>query len=135
MEGKKNNMIYLDTHVVVWLYAGLIENLSDYAIELIESNSLKISPIVKLEITYLRDTKRITPSAQTIIEELQSRLGLTVCDAPFDAVINKADELNWTRDPFDRIIVANAMCQQSKLLTKDRTIRKHFKQAYWTAKN
>lgn len=46
-------MIYLDTHVVVWLYAGLTAKLSDLAKLLINKHELYISPIVRLELQYL----------------------------------------------------------------------------------
>ena len=46
-------MIYLDTHVVVWLYAGLTEKFSDPTRELINSHEITISPIVRLELQYL----------------------------------------------------------------------------------
>ena len=45
--------IYLDTHVVVWLYAGETSKLSQAAEELINTNDLLISPIVLLEMNYL----------------------------------------------------------------------------------
>lgn len=124
-------MIYLDTHVVVWLYAGLIEKLSTHAIDLIENNSLIISPIVKLELCYLHETKRVTRTSQVIIHELETKLGIKTCDLTFDSIAHKAATLSWTRDPFDRLICANAIANQSKLLTKDKMIRKHLKLATW----
>ncbi len=124
-------MIYLDTHVIVWLYAGLTEKLSRKAIELIEDNDICISPIVKLELCYLQEIERIRPSAQEIIRHLQTQIGLSICDTPFEEVVNKALAFNWTRDPFDRLIAANATCTHMRLLTKDETIRKHIKLAVW----
>ncbi|WP_230458629.1 PIN domain-containing protein [Microcystis aeruginosa] len=52
-------MIYLDTHIVVWLYAGLTAKLSDCAKHLINENELYISPIVRLELQYLYEIGRI----------------------------------------------------------------------------
>ncbi|MCB8766407.1 hypothetical protein [Planktothrix agardhii] len=40
-------MIYLDTHVVVWLYAGLTDKLSNLAKSLINTHDLYISPMVR----------------------------------------------------------------------------------------
>jgi PIN domain nuclease of toxin-antitoxin system len=37
----------------------------------------------------------------------------------------------WTRDPFDRIIVAQARLRGAPLLTKDRTIQTHHAEAFW----
>lgn len=124
-------MIYLDTHVVVWLYAGLKEKLSKKAIELIENNDICISPIVKLELCYLQGIERIKPSAQEIIRYLETHIGLSICDISFEEIVNKALSYNWTRDPFDHLIVANATCNHMRLLTKDETIREHIKLAVW----
>ena len=124
-------MIYLDTHVILWLYEGLIEKLSTHAVQLIEENDIIISPILQLELTYLHETKRINQSSHHIINELQSKMGLKLCDCSFDKIVVKAITLTWTRDPFDRLIAANAICNSSKLLTKDRIIRKHTKLAVW----
>lgn len=128
---RENAMIYLDTHVLVWLFAGLIEKLSSEAIKLIEDNNLYISPMVSLELTYLHETKKINRTAHLIIHELQTRIGLKICTIPFETIVSKANSLSWTRDPFDRIIVAQAMCASAKLLTKDRTIRKYSRIAIW----
>ncbi|MCF7950382.1 MAG: hypothetical protein K9L57_01970 [Spirochaetaceae bacterium] len=37
----------------------------------------------------------------------------------------------WTRDPFDRLITAQADIQAASLLTKDGTIRTHYPKAVW----
>jgi len=37
----------------------------------------------------------------------------------------------WTRDPFDRLIVAHAAANDARLLTKDEKIRRHYKRAVW----
>jgi PIN domain nuclease of toxin-antitoxin system len=124
-------MIYLDTHVVVWLYAGLTEKLSKKAISLIENNDIYISPAVKLELCFLQEIKRINSSAQDMIRFLQAQIGLNICDTPFETIVNKALSMTWTRDPFDRLIAATSACSHAKLITKDETIRKHNKLAVW----
>jgi PIN domain nuclease of toxin-antitoxin system len=43
-------VIYLDTHVVVWLYAGDLELLPQEVRELLEGEELVISPMVELEL-------------------------------------------------------------------------------------
>jgi len=37
----------------------------------------------------------------------------------------------WTRDPFDRLIVAHAIKANCNLLTKDEKIRKNYAHAVW----
>jgi len=124
-------MIYLDTHVVAWLYAGEARLFSRQACELIESNDLFVSPIVLLELQYLYEIGRLKTEAATISENLSERVGLQLCRSPLMQVISEAMLQSWTRDPFDRMIVATAVSNNASLLTKDRTIRDHYGGACW----
>ena len=124
-------MIFLDTHVVAWLYAGEVERLSRRAVELIEGDDVAISPIVALELQYLRESKMLTTGPALVMETLRSDMGLMVHAAAFESVVLEAVTQTWTRDPFDRIITAHAVMAKAPLLTKDRTIRRHCKLAKW----
>ncbi len=124
-------MIYLDTHVVVWLYAGQTEKLSAKVRSYINENDIYISPIVSLELQYLLEVKRIIPKPQTVISALSEAIGLNVCDKNFYQIVQCAQQYSWTRDPFDRIIVAQAGLKGNILATKDQTILTHFKHAVW----
>ena len=124
-------MIYLDTHVVIWLYAGQTEKLSAKVRSYINENDIYISPIVSLELQYLLEVKRITPKPQTVISALSEAIGLNVCDKNFYQIVQCAQQYSWTRDPFDRIIVAQAGLKGNILATKDQTILTHFKHAVW----
>ncbi|MCP4050255.1 MAG: type II toxin-antitoxin system VapC family toxin [bacterium] len=53
-------MIFLDTHIVVWLYEGLVGKLTEKSKDAIENNDLYISQFVRLEMQYLYEIKRIT---------------------------------------------------------------------------
>ncbi len=124
-------MIYLDTHVVVWLYAGETGRLSPIATELIEGNGLLISPIVQLELEYLREVERINTGSALILESLAQSIGLQICDRPFARVVVESVQQCWTRDPFDRLIVAQATTRNAVLLTKDRSILANYPHATW----
>ncbi len=124
-------LIYLDTHVVAWLYAGRVDLLTPRGIELVNDEELRISPAVILELEYLRETRRISVAANTVVQGLSAQIGLRVCDLPFSAIIESALDQRWTRDPFDRIIVGHAACGGHTVLTEDRTIRKHYRKATW----
>ena len=124
-------MIYLDTHVVVWLYAGTIKKLSEQARYLINSNEVLISPVVRLELQYLFEIQRITDEAKLIVSDLSDRIGLKICDKNFNTIISSALDYSWTRDPFDRIIVANADINHNILITKDQNILNNYKRAMW----
>ena len=124
-------MIYLDTHVVVWLYAGQLARFSDEIQALLNEHDLRICPIVQLELQYLHKIERITVDAQTILTDLGARIGLQICDKRFQAVVGEATAVSWTRDPFDRLIVANASLNNDILLTKDQNILTHYPFANW----
>lgn len=124
-------MIYLDTHIVVWFYANDRQRFSQPIQALMNDHEWHISPIVRLELQYLHEIGRINPTANTIITELSQRAGLTICPKPFNDVIANATQLTWTRDPFDRIIVAQASLSNAFLVTSDQHIRTHYPQAKW----
>jgi len=125
-------MIYLDTHVVVWLYALRGEMLSQRSRQLIEESvSLLISPMVLLEMIYLYEIDRLKVKPDQIFRYLQQKLYLEICEKPFPDIIQLASRQNWTRDPFDRIITAQAAIEQKMLVTKDITIRRHYTKAIW----
>jgi len=124
-------LIYLDTHVVVWLYAGLVNKFNQSIKELVNEHELMISPIVRLELQYLYEIQRITNKANTILTDLGNQIGLKVCDKPFHVIVNCATTLSWTRDPFDRLIVASASLNDNILISKDPSILAHYIHARW----
>ena len=125
-------MIYLDTHVAVWLYAGKINLLSKVAQDLIETNNtILISPIVQLELEFLKEINRINVDSALIIESLNLNIGLQICDQKFSHVVTESIHNKWTRDPFDRLIVAQASIKSSTLITKDRLIINNYTKARW----
>ncbi len=124
-------MIRLDTHVVVWLYTGETERLSSDAIESIEEHQPVISPMVQLELSYLHEIGRLTVGGADIIADLGRRIGLRLSDASLITLVGTAVALTWTQDPFDRLIVADALVAQADLVTKDSVIHSHTAIARW----
>lgn len=124
-------MIRLDTHVVVWLYTGEIERLSESAIDAIEHEQPIVSPMVQLELTFLHEVGRLSVTGADIIGDLANRVGLRLSDAPMATVVQAAAPLTWTRDPFDRMIVADAHAAGTALITKDRDIHRYTTVAAW----
>jgi PIN domain nuclease of toxin-antitoxin system len=124
-------VIYLDTHVVAWLFAGVIELIPARIRQRLDAEDLVISPMVSLELQYLHETKRTARPASVVLGALSGAIGLRVCDLPFPRVIETALGQAWTRDPFDRIIVSQAALRQASLVTKDHVIHKHYARAIW----
>ncbi len=124
-------MIHLDTHVVVWLYEGRVERLSPLARTLLAGARPLVAPMVRLELALLYEIGRISVPAPTILEALRIDADLGAAEAPFDRVAAIAATLDWTRDPFDRLIVAHALADDLPLLTRDEAIRRHCPIARW----
>jgi PIN domain nuclease of toxin-antitoxin system len=125
------SLIYLDTHVVAWLYAGTLDLLPNPVRAILESSQLLISPMVELELEFLHESGRTTEPGDTVVRALETDIGLTRCGLPFAQVVATSIREDWTRDPFDRLIVAQARTRRLPLLTKDRTIRDHYPEAIW----
>lgn len=85
-------MIFLDTHIVVWLYAGQVTKLSKTVIDQIENSELFISQVVRLELQYLFEIGRITVTPETIIKSLNISIGLKISQMNAEQVFNQAIE-------------------------------------------
>ena len=123
--------MYLDTHAVVWLYAGETERFSASAVAHIEGNDLRVSPAVLLELQFLKEIKRVSADPMLVFQTLEETIGLQLCRLDFSKVVFGVLSQSWTRDPFDRMIVAQALVRNELLLTKDRMIQENCSVACW----
>lgn len=125
-------MIYLDTHAVAWLYASGAAALSTRAADAVAgSNDVRISPMVRLELQYLFEIGRVGEPAAVVVDALTATLGLALCGASFAGIVYTAEPYRWTRDPFDRLIVAQAAIHEAPLVTKDETLHENYSHAVW----
>lgn len=126
MERRKSSLVFLDTHIIVWLYDALLNKLSSHAQSVLENSDIKISPISILELQYLYEIKRVRVKPKTIIHHLEMNIDLKKDETLFSDVVAEAMSFTWTRDPFDRIIVAQAKCNKAYLITADQLIHSHY---------
>jgi PIN domain nuclease of toxin-antitoxin system len=124
-------VIYLDTHVLVALYAGESHKLGPAGRQAVAREDLTVSPAAILELELLYEIKRLKTTATRLISGLGEQIGLRICELPFNVVVNHALSEKWGRDPFDRLIVANAKANNAALLTRDERIHKHYSRAIW----
>jgi PIN domain nuclease of toxin-antitoxin system len=124
-------VIYLDTHVLVYLAAGETNRLGPAGRKAIDRGDLLASAASVLELEFLHELGRVKPTASKLISLLAADIGLRVCDLPFRTVVDHALAEGWTRDPFDRLIVANAKAAGAALVTKDQRIRDNYSRALW----
>jgi PIN domain nuclease of toxin-antitoxin system len=123
---------YIDTQVAVWLAQANVTKFSRRTLSLINNSDVRISPMAVVELQYLYEIGRIVITPHQILTKLSAEIALTVCDYPFPIIAEVAAAESWTRDPFDRIIVAHAKANgAAPLLTKDETILENYVNARW----
>lgn len=84
-----------------------------------------------MELALLYEIERIRYTPDVILGNLNRTIGLAVDDAVMVDIVNHALAMHWTRDPFDRLIVANAALHGVTLITKDQIILENFEDALW----
>lgn len=87
--------------------------------------------MARLELQYLHEIGRLNVAPATLLAELATPLDLRECRHAFSAVVEQAQAIHWTRDVFDRIIVAQAAATGARLVSRDALIRKHYADAVW----
>jgi PIN domain nuclease of toxin-antitoxin system len=123
---------YLDTHTAVKLAEDGLKRIGPNARAQIAKSTLLLSPMVVLEMQYLFEIKRIMLSAGDLQRKLEVELGVTICNLSFPDVVAVALAETWTREPFDRIIVAHARLNNlAPLISSDRLVHQHYPRAVW----
>lgn len=123
---------YLDTNVVVWLAQGAIARIGRKVQGILEQADLLISPMVLIELEYLYELNRIKLPARDVRLKIEHEIDVRVCDLPFLSVVSAGLDEKWTRDPFDRMIVAQAKANGLALLiSADEEIEKHYPRTVW----
>lgn len=85
-----------------------------------------------LELEYLHEFGRTKFRASDLFKKVEVETGLRLCDLPFPAIASAALDEKWTRDPFDRMIVAHAKANGfAWLISADETIQRHYPRTVW----
>ena len=123
---------YMDTNVAVRLALGDIRKITKPAQQAMERYDLLISPMALLELQYLFEIGLLAAPASQALAHLQEAVGLAVCRLPFADIAHAACNEAWTRDVFDRVIVAHARyAPNAPLITADTNIQNHYEHAIW----
>ena len=123
-------VVFLDTHVVVWLFADA-DQIPLRIQNLLDKSDLFISPMVRLELSFLAEIGRIKDPADAVIGALARDINLSIEEAGWLRAAEIADHLSFTRDPFDRLITSHAVCYGAPLCTRDSTILANYAEAFW----
>lgn len=119
-------VIMLDTHVAVALYEGRTGGLQPATKRALDREAASISPAVLLELELLHEIGRLRIGAQPIARHLDEHLAIRVAGERFADVAVQALALAFTRDPFDRLIVAHAALLHAPLVSQDALVRRHY---------
>jgi PIN domain nuclease of toxin-antitoxin system len=108
-------VILLDTNAVLWTHLARprAQPLLRHA------GKLRISPATILELRFLLESGRLRATDAAAIDDVVADARWKVDDAPAGAWFREAGSLSWTRDPFDRLIVAHARLRGWRLATGD----------------
>jgi PIN domain nuclease of toxin-antitoxin system len=113
-------VILLDTNALIWLEQGHAR-----ARKLASAKQrLYISPVSVLELQFLAETGRIRFRDHGVADVIEQGPWL-LDDPPSAALFDAALGLNWTRDPFDRLLVAHAQLRGWRLATGDTALLAH----------
>jgi len=108
-------LILLDTNALLWLQGRHKRSrpLSRW------TGRLYISPANLLEIQFLLESQRIRLRPGMRVADLVDDPRWLLDDPPAAAWFAVAQELTWTRDPFDRLLAAHSRFRGWKLATGD----------------
>ena len=113
--------LLLDTHFLIWLVLGS-RRLAEFPwIE--RHRPWGVSPVSFLEIQFLAEVGRLSVRNPEFVDTVMADPRFTVDDVPLVRLVRHALGLGWTRDPFDRLLVAHSAARRTPLCTTDRVIR------------
>jgi PIN domain nuclease of toxin-antitoxin system len=119
----------LDTHVAASLYEGRRNRLSRRARGMLDRDLAVISPAVLLELEFMHEIGRTRSGARIVARYLGEELDIRIAEGSFAHVAEGALDLIFTRDPFDRLIVAHAVVLKAPLITFDAQIQANYSRA------
>ena len=107
-------MILLDTHAAIWLVQGHRRSRP-----LSRQASLHLSPASLLELQVLIEIGRLRLAPSSTVDSFSNDERFRLDEPPAGPWFSEACELPWTRDPFDRLLVAHARLRRWRLATAD----------------
>jgi PIN domain nuclease of toxin-antitoxin system len=115
--------VLLDTHFLIWLVLES-KRLAQFP-WLVRYRPWGLSPVSLLEIQFLAEVGRLSVKNPEFTKSVMNDSRFIIDDLPLETLISHALRLTWTRDPFDRLLVAHSSARRVAFCTIDRGIREH----------
>lgn len=113
--------VLLDTHFLLWIVLGS-GRLNEFP-WLERYRPWGISPVSLLEIQFLAEIGRLEARQPELTRAVAADPRFVLDEVPLVPLVQKALPLSWTRDPFDRLLVAHSEARRVSLCSTDRRIR------------
>lgn len=116
--------VLIDTHILLWILSG--------SKRLKEVSWIKkypywtLSPVSLLEIQFLVEVGRLVLDFPAILQKLREDNRFKIDDLSLEEVCLAALNISWTRDPFDRLLVAHSQVRSLPFGTRDKLIREKY---------
>lgn len=81
------------------------------------------APVSFLEIQFLAEVGRLSVSNPEFTSTVMKDRRFIIDDISLETLVGHALKFDWTRDPFDRLLVAHSLARRVALCTTDRAIR------------
>ena len=115
--------ILLDTHFLLWL---VLETKRRTQFQWLHRyRPWGVSPVSFLEIQFLSEVGKLAVKNPEFTQTVMNDPRFIVDGIVLDTLVSHALPLNWTRDPFDRMLAAHSTARRVPLCTTDRVIRTH----------
>ena len=110
--------VLFDTHFLLWVVMDS-PRLGEFP-WLDQYRPWGVSPVSFLELQFLTEVGRLEVRQPDFTRAVSRDPRFVVDEAPLVGLIEKALPLEWTRDPFDRLIAAHSTLRRVSLCTLDR---------------
>lgn len=115
--------LLLDTHFLLWIVLG--SGRLEAFPWLDRHRPWGVSPISFLEIQFLAEIGRAEVRNPGFTERLANDPRFVLDEVPLTTLVRQSLPLDWTRDPFDRLIAAHSLARRTPLCSVDRKMLRH----------
>jgi PIN domain nuclease of toxin-antitoxin system len=122
--------VLLDTHALLWWVTD-DPRLSDSARRAMTSSPVVVSVVSLWEVEIKRTLGRIEVDTRQLLHEITQTEGFSVLDVRPTHVLTLGDLPLLHKDPFDRMLVAQALRDRLVILSRDEALERYGADVLW----